>query len=74
MPDEEQCLRIKEFVLGLTATAMDKLKRMREAEGHFLEADLKKHCDAIQAELETIRRCSDSVTLDYAQQAAETGG
>jgi uncharacterized protein (TIGR00255 family) len=67
VPDEEQCLRIKEFVLGLTATALDKVKRMREAEGRFLEADLKKHCDAIQAELETIRRCSGSVTLDYAR-------
>ncbi len=67
IPDEEQSLRIKEFVLGLTATAMDKLKRMREAEGRFLEADLKKHCDAIQAELETIRRCSGSVTQDYAR-------
>jgi uncharacterized protein (TIGR00255 family) len=67
VPDEEQCLRIKKFVLGLTATALDKLKRMREAEGRFLEADLKKHCDAIQAELETICRCSGSVTLDYAR-------
>ncbi|MCL5280752.1 MAG: YicC family protein [Planctomycetes bacterium] len=67
VPEEEQCLRIKEFVLGLTVTALDKLKHMREAEGRFLEADLKKHCDAIQAELETIRRCSGSVTQDYAR-------
>jgi len=67
LPDEEQSIRIKEFVLGLTATAMEKLKRMREAEGRFLEADLKKHCDAIQAELETIRQCSGSVTQDYAR-------
>jgi uncharacterized protein (TIGR00255 family) len=67
VPDEEQSLRIKEFVLGLTAAAMDKLKHMREAEGRFLEADLKKHCDAIQAELDTIRRSSDSVTRDYAR-------
>src|SRR5512142_905671 len=51
VPDEEQSLRIKKFILGLTAAAMDKLKHMREAEGRFLEADLKKHCDAIQAEL-----------------------
>jgi uncharacterized protein (TIGR00255 family) len=67
VPEEEQCLRIKEFVMGLTAAALDKLKHMREAEGRFLEADLKKHCDAIGAELETIRRCSGSVTLDYAR-------
>jgi uncharacterized protein (TIGR00255 family) len=66
-PDEEQGARIKAFVLRLTAEALDKLKRMREAEGAFLEADLKKHCDAIGAQLETVRRCSGSVTLDYAR-------
>jgi uncharacterized protein (TIGR00255 family) len=67
VPDEERSLRIKEFVLGLTVAALDKLKHMREAEGRVLEADLKKHCDAIQAELDTIRRSSDSVTHDYAR-------
>jgi len=67
VPDEEQCVRIKEFVLRLTARALDKLERMREAEGVFLEADLKKHCDAIHKELETVRVCSGSVTQDYAK-------
>jgi len=67
MPDEEQSARIKEFVLRLTARALDKLERMREAEGGFLEADLKKHCDAIHGELETICRCSGSVTQDCAK-------
>jgi len=67
LPDEEQSVRIKAFVLRLTAEALDKVKRMREAEGIFLEADLKKHCDAIHDELETIRRCSGTVTLDYAR-------
>ena len=67
LPDEEQSARIKEFVLRLTARALDKLERMREAEGVFLEADLKKHCDAIHKELETIRRCSGTVTQDYAK-------
>ncbi len=66
-PDEEQGARIKEFVLRLTAKALEKVKRMREAEGRFLDADLKKHCDAIQKELETIRACSGSVTQDYAK-------
>jgi uncharacterized protein (TIGR00255 family) len=66
-PDEEQSARIKEFVLRLTARALDKLERMREAEGVFLEADLKKHCDAIHKELDTIRGCSGTVTLDYAK-------
>jgi len=67
VPDEEQCAKIREFVLTLTARALEKVKRMREAEGRFLKADLKKHCDAIAAELETVRRCSGSVTVDYAR-------
>jgi uncharacterized protein (TIGR00255 family) len=67
LPDEEQSVRIKEFVLRLTARALDKLERMREAEGVFLEADLKKHCDAMHKELEIIRGCSGSVAQDYAK-------
>jgi uncharacterized protein (TIGR00255 family) len=67
LPDEEQSIRIKEFVLRLTARALDKLERMREAEGVFLEADLKQHCEAIHRELETVRQCSGSVTQDYAK-------
>jgi len=66
-PSEKQSARIKEFVLRLTAEALEKVKGMREAEGAFLEADLKKHCDAIQKELETIRQCSGSVTQDRAK-------
>lgn len=67
LPDEEQVVRIKEFVLRLTARALDKLERMREAEGVFLQADLKKHCDAIHKELETIRQSTGTLTLDYAK-------
>ena len=67
LPDEEHSIRIKAFVLKLTGQALDKVKRMREAEGGFLETDLKKHCDAIHEELETICRCSGSVTQDYAK-------
>jgi uncharacterized protein (TIGR00255 family) len=67
MPDEEKGARIKKFVLQLTAEAIEKVKRMRQAEGRFLEADLMKHCEAIHEELETIRQCSGSVTQDYAK-------
>ncbi len=66
-PDEEQSARIKQFVLGLTGKALDKLQQMRESEGRFLEADLKKHCDAMLAELEIIRQRSGSVVLEYAR-------
>ena len=66
-PDEEQTARIRQFVLRLTGEALDKLQRMREAEGGFLEADLKKHCEAMIQELEIIRQRSGSVVLEYAK-------
>ena len=66
-PDEEQSARIRQFVLRLTGEALDKLQRMREAEGGFLEADLKKHCEAMLQELEIIRQRSGSVVLEYAK-------
>ncbi len=66
-PDEEQSARIRQFVLKLTGAALDKLQRMREAEGGFLEADLKKHCDAMRAELDVVRQRSESVVVEYAK-------
>lgn len=66
-PDEEQSARVKELVQRLTREALDNLKRMRQAEGGFLEADLKKHCDALQEELELIRQRSSSVVQEYAK-------
>lgn len=65
-PDEEQSVKIKKFVLRLTGEALDKLQRMREVEGGFLQADLEKHCDIMIQELETIRRRSSSVVVEYA--------
>jgi uncharacterized protein (TIGR00255 family) len=67
MPNEQEGEKIRQLVLRLTREALDKLKRMREAEGGFLEADLKKHCDAIQEEMEVIRQCSGSVAQEYAK-------
>jgi len=66
-PDEEQSARIRRLVLTLTGEALDKLQRMREAEGGFLEADLRKHCDAMMAELDVIRQRSGSVVIEYAK-------
>ena len=66
-PDEEQSERIRQLVIRVTGRALDKLQQMREAEGGFLEADLKKHCDAMLAELEIIRQRSGSVVLEYAK-------
>lgn len=66
-PDEEQSARVKKLVQRLTREALDNLKRMRQAEGGFLEADLKKHCDALREELELIRQRSGSVVQEYAK-------
>ncbi len=67
MPGEEEVAKVRQFVLELTHTALDKLRQMREAEGKFLEADLRKNCDAIAGELEVIRRRSGSVVQEYAK-------
>jgi len=66
-PDEEQSAKVKKLVQRLTREALDNLKRMRQAEGGFLEADLKKHCDALREELELIRQRSGSVVQEYAK-------
>ncbi|MBN1509432.1 MAG: YicC family protein [Sedimentisphaerales bacterium] len=67
LPDEEAGARVKEFVLRLTRDAVEKLKRMREAEGKFLEADLIGHCDAMARELEVVVQRSGSVVAEYAK-------
>jgi uncharacterized protein (TIGR00255 family) len=67
LPDEEQCLRIKDVVLAVSREALDKVQQMRIAEGRFLQADLKKHCEAMAQELENVRLRSDSVVKDYAK-------
>jgi uncharacterized protein (TIGR00255 family) len=64
-PDEEHSTRIRQCVVRLTVEALDKLQHMREAEGRFLLADLEKHCDIMIQELETIRRRSGSMVLEY---------
>jgi uncharacterized protein (TIGR00255 family) len=67
MPSEEEVARVKQFVLRLTREALDKLRQMREAEGKFLEADLRKNCDAMESELEMVRQRSSSVVQEYAK-------
>jgi uncharacterized protein (TIGR00255 family) len=67
LPDEEEMARVKQFVLQLTRQALATVKQMREAEGRFLEADLKKHCDAMAAELDVIRQRSNTVVQEYAK-------
>jgi len=67
VPDEEESRKVREMVLGITQEALDKLKQMREAEGKFLEADLRKHCEAMAVELASVRQRSDGVIAEYAK-------
>jgi uncharacterized protein (TIGR00255 family) len=66
-PDDQASERMRQLVLKLTREAIEKLRRMREAEGGFLETDLRKNCDAIEEELESIRPRSALVVQEYAR-------
>jgi uncharacterized protein (TIGR00255 family) len=65
-PDEDTAEQIKKTVLEISQEAIEKLKQMRTAEGTALEADLKKHCDAIKQDIEQINARSDVVLTRYA--------
>lgn len=67
MPDERESQKIREVVLSITREAIDKLQQMREAEGRFLQADLKGNCQAMGRELEAIRDKSGSLIKEYAK-------
>jgi uncharacterized protein (TIGR00255 family) len=66
-PDKKLAEQIKEAVLEISRKAIDKVKQMRAAEGNFLEADLKKHCSAIEQDLGKIRARSKTVLQEYAK-------
>ncbi|MFB0524936.1 MAG: YicC/YloC family endoribonuclease, partial [Phycisphaerae bacterium] len=67
VPNKEMVEHIKDTVLNITQEAIDKLKQMRAAEGSFLEADLKNHCQAIRQDLERIRARSTTILQEYAR-------
>jgi len=67
LPDEEVAGQVKEMVLSITQEAIEKLKQMRAAEGTALEADLKKHCRAMEQDLERVRARSAAVLEGYAK-------
>ncbi|MBN2591772.1 MAG: YicC family protein [Sedimentisphaerales bacterium] len=66
-PDNKEINIIKEKVLKVSNLAMEQLKEMRTIEGNFLEADLKKHCDAIENDLQKINEKSPIVIHEYAK-------
>jgi len=67
LPDEEESRKVRDLVQRITREAVDKLKQMREAEGKFLEADLRGNCEAMALELDSVRRRSDGVIKEYAK-------
>ncbi len=67
LPDKKVAEQIKKKVLDISQEALGKLKQMRAAEGTALEADLKKHCKAIEQDLERIRARSAAVLKGYAK-------
>ncbi len=66
-PNNEETRMIKEKVLEVSNLAMEQLKEMRTNEGNFLEADLKKHCYAIDDDLKKINERGSVVIQDYAK-------
>ncbi len=64
-PDKKLAGQIKEAVLEISRKAIDMVKQMRAAEGSFLEADLKKHCSAIEQDLGQIRARRATVLQEY---------
>ena len=66
LPTKKASEQIREKVLEVSLEAINKVKQMRAAEGGFLEADLKKHCSAIEKDLGQIRDRADIVLQEYA--------
>ena len=66
LPDKKAAEQIRGKVLEVSRQAIDNVKQMRSAEGNFLEADLKKHCTAIEKDLEQICARGDIVLHEYA--------
>jgi len=66
LPDKQASEQIRGKVLEVSLEAINKVKQMRAAEGGFLEADLKKHCSAIEKDLGQISARGDVVLQEYA--------
>ena len=67
LPNEKELGLMTERVLEKSSQALEQLKEMRAAEGNFLEADLKKHCQAMEADLRQINARSSVVIQEYSK-------
>jgi uncharacterized protein (TIGR00255 family) len=66
LPDKKISEQIRKKILQISREAIDMVKQMRATEGNFLDADLKKHCSAIEKDLDQIRARGDIVLKEYA--------
>ena len=67
LPDKKVAGQIKKKVLDISREAIDKLMQMRAAEGAVLEEDLKKHCKAIEQDIERVQARNEVVLKIYAK-------
>ncbi|MFZ2146615.1 MAG: YicC/YloC family endoribonuclease [Sedimentisphaerales bacterium] len=66
-PDKEAAEKNKKLVCRISQQAIDKVEKMRAAEGKVLHDDLKKQCADIQKNLQKIRARCDVVLKQYAK-------
>jgi uncharacterized protein (TIGR00255 family) len=66
-PDANLCDKIRQTVLGTAQKALEKLQRMRAAEGAALSADMEGHCLVIREDLEKIRLRNPLILEEYAK-------
>ncbi len=66
-PDDKEIELIRGKILEISKKALEQLKEMRAIEGNFLEADLKKHCQAMAADLRQINTRSTLVIQEYSK-------
>lgn len=67
IPDEEESKKVRGIVVKITEEAIARLQEMRKAEGAYLTADLKGHCQAMAAELAVVRQRSGGIIQEYAK-------
>jgi len=67
LADKKLAEQVREKVLSVSCEAIEKVRKMRSAEGAALAAELNSHCEAIKRGLEKITARSAVVPKDYAE-------
>ncbi len=69
-PENEKAEQIRKAVIGVTAQAIEQLKKMRAQEGQSLFDDLKQQCSRISGLIEGIKSRSSIVVSEYQSRLA----